>query len=114
MLAASDGGLLTVDELAAALDVPRNHLAKVVQRLQRHGFAETVRGRSGGVRVPEQALTVTVGAVVRAFEGDAEVVDCDTPPCPLRGGCRLRGALRTAQAAFLAALDEVTLGELLA
>jgi Rrf2 family nitric oxide-sensitive transcriptional repressor len=114
MLAASDGGLLTVDELATALEVPRNHLAKVVQRLQRHGFAETVRGRAGGVRVLEATLARSVGSVVRVFEGEGEPIDCDTPPCPLSGGCGLRGALRAAQDAFLAALDDVPLRDLLA
>ncbi len=31
---------------------------------------------------------------------------------PLRGGCRLRGALRAAQEAFLASLNQVRLREL--
>lgn len=43
---------------------------------------------------------------VRALEGPGEVVDCDRPPC------RLRGALRAAQEAFLASLDGVRLREL--
>lgn len=114
MLAAADGGRLTVEEMATALEVPRAHLAKVVQRLQHHGFATTVRGRAGGVQVPASVLTASVGAVVRAFEGEDEVVECEAPACPLRGVCRLRGALRDAQAAFLASLDEVALADLLA
>ncbi|MFD7660189.1 RrF2 family transcriptional regulator [Actinosynnema sp. NPDC059797] len=114
MLLASGGGRLTVDRLADALDVPRNHLAKLVQRLQRHGFVVTARGRVGGVEVPEGALDASVGAVVRALEGDEEVVDCEGQPCPLRGGCHLRTALRQAQQAFLAVLDGVTVRALVA
>ncbi|MFE2754540.1 RrF2 family transcriptional regulator [Actinosynnema sp. NPDC059335] len=114
MLLASGGGRLTVDQLSDALDVPRNHLAKVVQRLQRHGFVATARGRAGGVVVPAEVLDTSVGAIVRALEGDGEVVDCEGPPCPLRGGCHLRSALRTAQLAFLAVLDGVTVRGLVA
>lgn len=114
MLLASGGGRLTVDRLADALEVPRNHMAKVVQRLQRHGFVVTARGRVGGVEVPDGALDASVGAVVRALEGDEEVVDCDGPPCPLRGGCHLRTALRQARQAFLTALDAVTVRALVA
>ncbi|NUT53424.1 MAG: Rrf2 family transcriptional regulator [Saccharothrix sp.] len=114
MLLASGGRRLTVARLAEALDVPRHHLAKVVQRLHRHGFVTTARGRAGGVGVPADAMDASVGAVVRALEGDGEVVDCDGPPCPLRGGCHLRTALRSAQLAFLAALDGVTVRELVA
>jgi Rrf2 family nitric oxide-sensitive transcriptional repressor len=42
-------------------------------------------------------------------------VDCDgTVPCPLRGACVLRGALRRAQEAFFAALDPLTVNDLVA
>ncbi|MGR6318365.1 Rrf2 family transcriptional regulator [Micromonospora soli] len=102
----------TVDELATQLSLPRSHVAKVVQRLQRLGVLVTIRGRSGGVAFAEHAGELTVGQVVRAFEGDDEVVSCEQPLCPLAGDCRLRGQLRRAQAAFLAVLDDVRLGEL--
>jgi Rrf2 family nitric oxide-sensitive transcriptional repressor len=106
------GGRRTIDELAEALAVPRNHMAKVVQRLQHLGLLTTTRGRAGGVELAEEAWHASVGAMIRALEGEHEVVDCENPPCPLRGGCRLRGALRRAQEAFLASLDDVRLEEL--
>ncbi|KKK06843.1 Rrf2 family transcriptional regulator [Micromonospora sp. HK10] len=114
MLTAASPTRATVDELAAQLSLPRSHVAKVVQRLQRLGVLVTIRGRSGGVAFAEHAAELTVGHVVRAFEGDGEVVSCEEPACPLVGGCRLRGQLRRAQAAFLAVLDEVRLGDLVA
>ncbi|MFI7601726.1 RrF2 family transcriptional regulator [Actinoplanes sp. NPDC049681] len=115
MVSATRDDRLTVDELAESLAVPRHHLAKVVQRLQRLGLLDTVRGRAGGVRLAPAALAASVGRVVRDLEGDAEVVDCDGEPgCPLSGGCRLRGALRRAQEAFYAALDPITVGDLAA
>ncbi|SBT37504.1 RrF2 family transcriptional regulator [Micromonospora auratinigra] len=112
MLTAASETRTTVDELAAALSLPRSHVAKVVQRLQRLGVLVTIRGRSGGVAFAEKAGELTVGQVLRAFEGDDEVVNCEQPACPLLGGCRLRRELRRAQAAFLAVLDEVRLGDL--
>ncbi|MEV6343614.1 Rrf2 family transcriptional regulator [Actinoplanes sp. NPDC051851] len=113
MLGAVTDDLLTVDRLAESLDVPRHHLAKVVQRLQHLGLLSTVRGRNGGVRLAPAAHTASIGAVVRELEGDAEVVQCEgDTPCPLNRGCRLRGALRAAQEAFYVALDPITVGEL--
>ncbi|MEV0678620.1 Rrf2 family transcriptional regulator [Actinosynnema sp. NPDC050436] len=112
MVAAARQRLSTVDELAELMAVPRNHLAKVVQRLARLGLLVTVRGRTGGLRIAPEALTWSVGRVVREFEGQDEVVDCEHPPCPLRGACRLRGALRRAHDAFLAELDAVPLHSL--
>jgi Rrf2 family transcriptional regulator, nitric oxide-sensitive transcriptional repressor len=109
MLTAVQEEQSTVDELATALDVPRNHLAKVVQKLAHAGLLHTVRGRAGGLRIAPEALDWSVGQIVRDFEGDGEVVDCEDPPCPLRGACRLRRALRRAQEAFLAELDAIPL-----
>ncbi|MFA1541997.1 RrF2 family transcriptional regulator [Actinomadura monticuli] len=99
-------------DLAGSLHVAPQHMAKIVQRLRGHGLVKTSRGRGGGVVLAGGVLALPVGEIVRALEGPGEAVDCDHPPCPLRGGCRLRGALRTAQEAFLAALDQVRLSEL--
>ena len=56
-----------------------------------------------------------MGHLVRSLEGPGEVVQCEGPtPCPLRGGCRLRTALRDAQEAFFAALDPLTIADLAA
>ncbi|MFC0542908.1 RrF2 family transcriptional regulator [Kutzneria chonburiensis] len=114
MLAAAQRRQLTIDELAAALNAPRNHVAKIVQQLRHSGWLTTTRGRGGGISLPDTALRTSVGRIVRDFEGVAEVIDCETPPCPLRAACRLRGALRTAQEAFFASLDEVVLQDLIA
>jgi Rrf2 family nitric oxide-sensitive transcriptional repressor len=114
MLTATRGDLVTIRDLATALTVPEAHLAKIVQRLQRLGLVITVRGRAGGVQLAPDARARPVGTIVGALEGTGEVVSCDDPPCTLRGACRLRGALRRAQEAFLASLDDVTLADLVA
>lgn len=113
MLGAVGDDLLTIDRLAESLNVPRHHLAKVVQRLQHLGLLETVRGRHGGVRLTPSAPHASIGAVVRDLEGGTEVVECEgESACPLHRGCRLRGALRAAQEAFFTALDPITVADL--
>ncbi|MFF6998616.1 RrF2 family transcriptional regulator [Streptomyces sp. NPDC008313] len=113
----------TTREVAAGVEVPYTHAAKVVAELQHMGLLDARRGRGGGLTLTEKGRAVSVGAVVRAFEGDVEagpdVVDCDgkgagTPPCPLRTGCGLRGALRRAQEAFYASLDPLKLSDVTA
>jgi Rrf2 family nitric oxide-sensitive transcriptional repressor len=113
MLSAARDDRLTIDELAESLAVPRHHLAKVVQRLQHQGLLETIRGRTGGVRLAATAHATSIGGLVRDLEGETEVVDCEgDSACPLSQGCRLRAALRCAQEAFYAALDPITVGDL--
>ncbi|WP_445400570.1 RrF2 family transcriptional regulator [Streptomyces sp. LE64] len=115
-LAASEGGApLTTREVSEAMDVPYTHLAKAVARLQHLGVVEARRGRGGGLALTAAGRHTSVGQLVRDLEGEGEVVECEgDSPCPLRGACRLRRALREAQNAFYAALDPLTVGELAA
>ncbi|MFG1945831.1 RrF2 family transcriptional regulator [Nonomuraea sp. NPDC048826] len=106
--------LMTTRAIADALAVPYTHAAKAVARLSELRLVEARRGRGGGLQLTERGRTASVGAVVRRLEGDGEVVGCEDPllPCPLRAACRLRGALREAQEAFYASLDQVTIASL--
>lgn len=105
----------TTAALADQLAVRATHAAKAVTALRKLGVVETRRGRAGGLRLADGAREFSVGRLVRALEGTGEVVDCDgTVPCPLRGGCRLRSALRRAQEAFLATLDPLTIADVTA
>ncbi|MFJ6214564.1 RrF2 family transcriptional regulator [Streptomyces sp. NPDC092296] len=110
-----EGEALTTREVAEAIAAPYTHTAKAVARLQHLGVLEARRGRGGGLVLTGFGLRASVGWLVRALEGDEEVVACEgDTPCPLRAACRLRGALRTAQQAFYAALDEFTVRDLVA
>jgi Rrf2 family nitric oxide-sensitive transcriptional repressor len=105
----------TTRDVAAAMEVPYTHAAKVVAELQHMALLEARRGRGGGLALTEKGRTASVGAVVRAFDGDGDVVDCEgAAPCPLNSACRLRGALRRAQEAFFASLDPLTVSDMVA
>jgi Rrf2 family transcriptional regulator, nitric oxide-sensitive transcriptional repressor len=114
-LAVAGGTTPTTRDAAAAMGVPYTHAAKVVAELQHLGLLETRRGRGGGLALTEKGRTASVGSVVRTFEGDGDVVDCEgSAPCPLNSACRLRGALRRAQEAFFASLDPITVADIVA
>lgn len=113
-LAVAEGTTPTTREVAGDMDVPYTHAAKVVAELQHLGLVDARRGRGGGLTLTERGRTASVGALVRTFEGEGDVVDCEggDRPCPLSSACRLRGALRRAQEAFYAALDPVTVADM--
>ncbi|MFD9465637.1 RrF2 family transcriptional regulator [Streptomyces sp. NPDC060027] len=105
----------TTREVAADMHVPYTHAAKVVAELQHHGLLDARRGRGGGLTLTEKGRGASVGAIVRVFEGDGEVVECEgDTPCPLVSACRLRGALRRAQEAFYVSLDPLTIADVVA
>ncbi|MEI7034607.1 Rrf2 family transcriptional regulator [Streptomyces pratensis] len=105
----------TTREVAAAMRVPYTHTAKVVARLQHLDLLDARRGRGGGLTLTATGRAASIGSLVRELEGAEEVVECEgDTPCPLRSGCRLRGALRQAQEAFYAYLDPITVTDLVA
>ncbi|MER5751280.1 Rrf2 family transcriptional regulator [Streptomyces sp. NPDC002088] len=114
-LAVAEGSSPTTREVAEGMDVPYTHAAKVVAELQHMGLLDARRGRGGGLSLTGKGRTASVGAVVRSFEGEGDVVECEgATPCPLNTACRLRGALRRAQEAFYASLDPLTVGDMVA
>lgn len=103
----------TTKQVAEAVAAPYTHVAKVVSRLQHLGVLEARRGRGGGLVLTERGRDASIGWLMRELEGHGDVAACeDSPPCPLRSACRLRSALRRAQEAFYAALDPVTVRDL--
>ncbi len=106
--------LISIEEISATFNISRGHLMKIVNRLARMGLVETVRGRSGGVRLHLDHADINLGQVFRELEEVAKVVDCDDGPCLFRGACNLDRALRSATDAFLRELDSHTLADLVA
>lgn len=107
------GATLTTRQVAEAMEIPYTHTAKAIARLQHLGVVEARRGRGGGLGLTAFGRSASLGWLVRELEGEEEVVTCEgDTPCPLRAACRLRGALRGAQQAFYAALDPLTVKDL--
>lgn len=106
---------LSVDDIARRHGISRNHLAKVVQRLQAEGLIETFRGRGGGMRLARPAEEIVVGEVVRRFENLDSFVACfpGGNGCVVNGLCNLKPALSGALDAFLAHLDGFRLSDLI-
>ncbi len=107
--------LATIPEIADAYGISENHLMKVVHRLAQAGLVESVRGKGGGVRLAHPPEAIRLGAVVRASEGDAPIVDClsdDPHPCRITVPCQLKGILVDAFDALYDALDRHTLADL--
>jgi Rrf2 family nitric oxide-sensitive transcriptional repressor len=108
--------LVTVEEIATLHAISKNHIMKVVHQLGVFGVVETVRGRSGGLRLARPASAINIGAVVRFTESDFYMAACFDPdgvPCGLHGACGLKHVLIDATAAYLAVLDATTLADLL-
>jgi len=88
---------------------------KVAYQLGLAGYVETVRGKGGGLRLARAPRHIVIGEVVRRTEPDMMLVPCFPPDgayCTILPSCALRGVLFKARDAFLSALDDHTLADL--
>jgi Rrf2 family nitric oxide-sensitive transcriptional repressor len=116
-LAANRDRLVTIQDIADAHNIAKNHLTKVVHQLGILGVVESLRGRNGGLRLGKEPVLINIGAVVRSTEPDFYMAECFDPAknhCMLTSACKLKGVLYSATAAYLAVLDGVTLEDLMA
>ena len=114
-LGSHDGGQAKIADIAASYGISENHLVKVVHFLGHAGFLETIRGRSGGVRLAAAPDAINIADVVRLTEGRDVPVECFDPQtnaCRIAKNCRLRGVLGEAVDAFYAVLENYTLEDL--
>lgn len=115
-LAAHEGESVTIDQLCAGFNLPRNHVTKVIARLAQLGYIEARRGRQGGLALGRPAHRITVAEVVRHIEPGFDLLECfhpETSTCPVTGACALESALRMAAEAFLRSLMDHTIADAL-
>lgn len=112
LAALPEGQLATITEIAEQFNIPRNHLMKVVHQLGKLGYIATLRGPKGGICLKKAPTDIRLSALVKDFEARLDPINCETPPCPMNGGCELKQAMIKAQQAFLSALDKYTIASL--
>ena len=115
MFLAVKEGHHSIAEIASAYGISKNHLMKVAQRLTAEGFVESVRGRSGGLKLARPAESLNVGLIMRVMEDSGTFVQCfdaATNNCVVTPACALRHALAGALEAFARHLDQFTIADL--
>ena len=57
--------LVTISEISEFHGISRNHLVKVIHNLGKNDFIQTVRGKSGGIRLARNPEEIVLADVVR-------------------------------------------------
>jgi len=104
----------TIQNIAGAFGISRNHLMKVVHELACAGYVDSARGAGGGLRLARQPAAIRVGDVIADLEPDFGLVECfrDGNCCVITPACRLPAMLQEALEAFMQVLGSYTLADL--
>nr|WP_067288745.1 Rrf2 family transcriptional regulator [Marinobacterium profundum] len=105
--------ICTVAQMASALDISSNNLAKIVNRFAAQGLITTVRGRHGGMKINADTLDCRMGDLVASFETDKELARCEQPTCVLSKQCRWRQILAASLQHMIEYMNQYRLRDLL-
>ena len=110
----SVGGPVRVDDVAEALDVPRNYLSKILHVLARSGILASTRGPHGGFELARPPRELTLAEVVGEFDPPEESAACllSRARCSEQDPCPAHARWREAFAGVRAFLEDTTVAEL--
>ena len=110
-------GPIPVSSIADAQAIPPRFLELIVKELRHAGIVKSRRGAHGGYELLADPKTLTVGEIIRMFDGPITPVDCDgcggSRRCPLKGQCVFAETWNLARDAAASIYDATTFEELL-
>ncbi|TCP32308.1 BadM/Rrf2 family transcriptional regulator [Scopulibacillus darangshiensis] len=107
---------ISIQEIADAFKISKNHLKKVIHKLGQLGLVHTTRGRSGGIRLAKLPKDINIGWVVRHTEDDFHIVECfdaGRDACIISPVCRAKSMFAEALHHYLQTLDHYSLADVI-
>jgi len=93
-LSESPGTLVSIRQLAEENDVPRRFLEQIMLELKDQKIVEGIPGRIGGYRLAVPSSKLTVGKIIRMFDGMLAPINCvskkEFETCSQESKCRFR------------------------
>jgi Rrf2 family protein len=107
-------GSSSAKEIADAYRIPLPLLSKVLQKLARSGFLESVQGTNGGYRLAREANRITTLEIIRAIDGPIILTSCftDHGECDQSVHCTVREPLRKVHEGILRLLASITIADM--
>ncbi len=117
-IAYHSAGLSTqVKDISARQAISPRYIEQIFQKLKKAGIIRSIRGPSGGYYLARKPDEVSVGDIVRATEGDIQLVHCTRQKstknvCDRMEQCVVRTVWTEASGRLMTYLDSVTLQDL--
>jgi Rrf2 family protein len=101
-------------EMADKYRIPLPLLSKVLQKLARTGFLESVQGTNGGYRLARDPRQISALEVIRTIDGPIILTSCFTEhgECDQADKCSVREPLRKVHEGILRLLDSITISDM--
>jgi Rrf2 family protein len=111
----SDHRPVQIGEISKRQDISVKYLEQLIRPLKQAKLVTSVRGPKGGHLLAEKPENITLGQVVRLFEGQSDLVECVSYPerCPMSDDCQVRLAWKDATQVLYEKLDDTTIADVM-
>ena len=108
-------GPVQIGEISKRQDISVKYLEQLIRPLKQASIVTSVRGPKGGHLLAKKPEEISLGQVVRLFEGQSELVECISNPelCSMSDDCQVRLAWKDATRVLYEKLDSTTIADLL-
>ena len=108
---------ISIRELSENVDVPRRFLENIMLEMNKAGWVKSIPGRYGGYVLARKADDITLGEVIRHFEGMIAMISCvsvsNYEPCSQESKCYFRRIFLNIRNLTAQILDKTTLASCL-
>jgi Rrf2 family protein len=109
------GAPIPIRELARRNDVPKRFLEQIMLKLKTQGWVDSMAGVRGGYVLAKTPGKITMGEVVRLFDGITAPIDCVSVAgykrCSQEPVCRFRRVFLDARNYVAGLMEHATLAE---
>ena len=107
-------GAIQVSKIASSQKIPVKYLEQLLRTLKLSGIVKSVRGPKGGHLLAENPEDISLGKIVRLFEGQTDLVECVSSPekCDMASECLVRQAWYDATCVLYKKLDGISIADL--
>lgn len=109
------GAPIPIRELARRNDIPKRFLEQIMLKLKTQGWVDSAAGVRGGYVLAKSPGEITMGQVVRYFDGILAPIDCVSVTgykrCSQEPVCRFRRVFYDARNYVAQLMDRATLAE---
>ncbi len=108
-------GPVQVSKIAASQKIPVKYLEQILRTLKLAGIVKSMRGPKGGHLLDKKPEDLSLGQIVRLFEGQTDLVECVSSPekCDMASECLVRNAWYDATSVLYEKLDGISIADLI-
>lgn len=112
------GGPVSISDLAYTNRIPKRFLEHIMLDMKTQGWVDSTAGKHGGYRLAKPPADITMGQIVRFFDGVLAPIACVSiahyEPCKQERVCRFRRLMLNVRNYVADMMDKATLASVFA